>query len=224
VARSTHSAVLFALLVAFALAAPSAQATTLTLELDFEFSGASDPGGTPPWVTATFDDSYGGSNQVELTLATNNLIGSEFVSEWYLNFDPSLDPTDLTITHLSGQDAAQGVAVGENLFKADGDGHYDIRFDFHPPANSDKFLAGEESVWVISYTGDIDVSSFDFYSVESTGNGVYTSAAHIQGIGDGDSGWIGSDGAPPPPVPEPTAALVFGIGAVLMGARARSQR
>jgi hypothetical protein len=35
---------------------------------------------------------------------------------------------------------------------------------------------------------------------------------------------FGSDGAPLVPVPEPTAALLFGIGVVLMGERVRRQR
>ncbi len=35
---------------------------------------------------------------------------------------------------------------------------------------------------------------------------------------------FGSDGAPLAPVPEPTAALLFGIGVVLMGERVRRQR
>ena len=141
------------------------------------------------------------------------------------------DLADLTITYQNGQTAnnvdigGDLIDIGENLYMADGDGFYDINFDFPPPPGTDKFWSGEESVWLISYTGDIDVHSFDFGS-EGGSKGSFTSAAHVQGIdGDPDSGWIGSgdDTPPPPPVPEPTAALVFGIGAALMGTRARRQ-
>ena len=47
------------------------------------------------------------------------------------------------------------------------------------------------------------------------------------GQSDGFEEWAigeGTGGGTTPPVPEPTAALVFGIGAVLMGARVRNQR
>ena len=74
-------------LIAFVM---PAQASTLTLDYDFEFSGAQAPEGQAPWLTATFDDSYGASNQVLLTLETDGLVGTESVDDWYFNFDPDL--------------------------------------------------------------------------------------------------------------------------------------
>jgi hypothetical protein len=41
------------------LASATAQASTLTLGLDVEFSGGQAPAGVAPWVTATFDDATG---------------------------------------------------------------------------------------------------------------------------------------------------------------------
>ena len=53
-----------------------AGAATLTLGLDVEFSGGTTPAGTPPFLTATFDDSFGGPNDVRLTMSSSGLVGA----------------------------------------------------------------------------------------------------------------------------------------------------
>lgn len=83
----------FALGVVALAGAGSAGATTLVLGLNTEFSGGTAPSGTAPWITATFDDSFGGPNTVRLTMSANNLVGTENVKGWYFNFDPALNPT-----------------------------------------------------------------------------------------------------------------------------------
>jgi hypothetical protein len=206
------------------------QAASVTFNLDYEFSGAQQPQGTAPWATATIDDSFGGPNTVRLTMSTGGLVGSEFVSGWYFNFDPALDPTLLTFTAIDAADSTpDSVQTGVNAYKADGDGFYDILFAFPPPPGNDpvKFTAGEQVVYDISYVAPISASSFDFFSSPGGGAGVYRSAAHIQSIADPNycdgstpdlsgacgSGWIGDGGEPPSAaVPVPAAVWLFGSG------------
>jgi len=87
-----------------------------------------------------------------------------------------------------------------------------------PPGNGDSRLTGGESiVYDITYGSAIDVSSFDFMSVNGGGAGNYSAAAQIQNIdGNGnESGWIA-------PIPEPSTALLLALGLGFMGGRRRT--
>ena len=178
------------------------------------------PEGTAPWITATFDDSFGGANTVRLTMSANNLVDSESIASWFFNFDPLLDPTDLIITAVSiGAIGTTVVDTGANLFMADGDGFFDIMFDFPPPPGNEpaRFTAGETVVYDFTYIAPLTVDDFDFGSELGGGSGVFNSAAQIQGIGpqDNDSGWIGT------PVPEPGTGALLSLGLVILSARRR---
>jgi hypothetical protein len=206
-------------LVALSGTAP-AGATTLTLGLDVEFSGGTAPSGTAPWIAATFDDSFGGPNTVRLTMEADNLVGTENVKGWYFNLDPSLNPTLLTFAVVGTPGSTpNSIGKGVDAFKADGDGFFDILFDFPPPPGSAaaRFTAGETVVYDITYTGPLDASDFSFPSVNGGGNGVFLSAAHVQQTGGGSgSGFIGI-------VPEPGTAALLALGlAGVVGARRRS--
>ena len=88
--------------IAFAL---SAQATTLTFGLDCEFSGATAPVGDAPWITAIFDDSFGGDNTVRLTMSASNLMGTEFIDDWFFNFDDNLNVENLSFIPVDTSDS-----------------------------------------------------------------------------------------------------------------------
>lgn len=218
-----HSVVgaLLAGAAAIALSAPSALAG-IVFELDTEFSGADEPEGPPPWLRATFDTI--GVDTVGLTMETIGLVEEENVDVWYFNLDPSLDPTALSIVYHSGQ-AADTVGTGTNAFKADGDGFFDICFEF--PDSGDRFTGGEVSRYVFSGIAGLTEDSFNFPSrrlPQDEDTDIF-SAAHIRSIDTTDndndgSGWIsggegGRDGTPFIPVP-PAAwggmALLGGLG------------
>ena len=204
-----------------------AGAATLTLGLDTEFSGATPPAsGTTPWVTATFDDSFGGPNTVRLTMTADNLTGGgggENLELFHFNFDPSLDPTALTFSAVDNSASNpenglgdNGIFTGVNAFMANGDGNYDIVFNFPPPpgGGGNRFTGGESVIYDITYTSAIDVNSFNFLSDDGGGQGTFLAAAHIQRINGNESGWIGV-------VPEPSTAALVGLGLMALARRRR---
>ncbi len=100
---------LLVLVGALAFLLSPAEAAILAIDLEVEFSGATPPAGATPWATATFDDSGAG---VRLTMATTNLVGTEFVSEWLFNFDPTLDLSKLVFTAVDTSDSLPVVSAG----------------------------------------------------------------------------------------------------------------
>jgi hypothetical protein len=198
----------------------AAQALTISFDLDYEFSGATAPAGPSPWMTVTFDDSFGGANTVRLTIDNVGLVGTESATGIYLNFDPALDATLLSFTAVDNSDSVpNAINTGTDAFMADGDGFFDIQFDMPPApgAFGPRFSAGESIVYDLTYTSAITASSFDYFSVMGGGTGTYQAAAHVQSIGlaGEDSGWIG-------PVPEPSTGTLLGLG-LLLAVRRRSR-
>lgn len=209
-------------LLLLGLTASSAQATSITFGLDFEFSGGTQPSSsTTPWVTGTIDDSVGGSNTVRFTMSAGNLTGGnggEALAFFYLNFDPLLDAADLIFTVVDNSDSIPNeVLMENNTFMANGDGFFDIAFNFPQPPGSGalRFTEGETVIYDLTYTSAIDVSSFLFFSEMGGGSGEFLAAAHIQRTGGGqESGWIGA-------VPEPGSATLLGLGITALGVMRR---
>jgi hypothetical protein len=195
------------------LGASQGSATTLTFDFNIEFSGGTPPAGPPPWLRATFNDFDNPVGPVRLTMETLGLTGSEFVSEWSFNLDLNLTPTQLTFAPVSiGDSTPTGISTGVDAFQADGDGQYDILFDF-PTANQPgvRFTAGETVEYDIAGIVGLTANSFNFLSAPAGGHGPFFGAAHVQSIGpEGEgSGWVAPGGAP---VPEPATMLLLGFG------------
>ncbi len=209
-----------AVLAVLFCAAAAASADVVEFRMSYEFSGATSPTGSLPWLIVTIDD-CGTAGSVNLTLQAKNLIGNEFVSEWYLNLDPNLNPDDLSFSPPTkfGSFDAPAIDLGENKFKADGDGNFDIMFMFDTGGNaSNKFGVGEKIQYTITGISTLTASSFDFLSDSGKKTG-WPTAAHVQAIGDeSKSGWVS--------VPEPAtlSLLAVGAAALLIGKRRRQMR
>jgi hypothetical protein len=196
-------------------------AAVLTLNLDAVMDGSpTPPQGSSPWISVTFTDL--GTNSVRADFTATDLTGSEFVSEWFFNLDPTLDPSLLTfapITPVTGAFALPTVFAGVDAYKANGGGFYDFKLVFATSGgSSNRFTAGDVLSYQLSHnTGIIDAMSFDFDDVDPIGV-LNRSAAHVQGIGPEslDSAWIAE-------LPEPSTALhaMIVIGAWALGWRHR---
>jgi hypothetical protein len=171
---------------------PRACATSIQFDFNHEFSSGTPPTGTAPWLRAIFSDVAPGS--VSLTLIGVNLSATEFVGGWYFNLDPQMDATQLQFSGpvvSNGAVAAPGIQTGKDKFKADGDGKYDILFSFDTSGDvSQRFTAADSITFTLSGIADLTVEDFNFLSAPAGGHGPFISAAHVQGIGDGLSGWV----------------------------------
>ncbi len=150
--RRRVAATWLTLLIIISFAQP-ARPDTVELPLDFEFSGATPPAGAAPWLTAVFDDQAG---SVLLSLSADGLTDSEHVKVWYFNLDPLLDPAALVFGPPSkiGTFDDPIITTGVDLFKAAGDGLFDIEFKFANAANQGRrFEAGESMTTEITMTG-----------------------------------------------------------------------
>jgi hypothetical protein len=194
-----------------------ANAAEVVLQASFEFSGATPPEGSPPWLTARFDDG-GGTGLVTITLEATNLTDNEYVGAWLLNVAPPLDASDLIFSNLAkvGSFADPIISLGENQFKADGDGYFDILIAFAAfDGLTTRFTAGDS----VSYTvtaPSLTAESFNCLSAPGGGVGPFPMASHVQGIGQEDdkSGWVTT------PEPSYFAVLILG-GLAVMRRRGR---
>lgn len=204
-----------------AILVTSEASAVLTFQLGQEFSGGQAPGGPPPWLTISFTQN--GPNHVTLTLSASGLTGSENVKDWYFNVNNPF-VGNLTFTLESKVGTFDTPSIGQNLdgFSADGGGNYDIDFGFTAGGVASKvFGAGEQDTWDIFGTG-LTENDFNLFAAPHGGNGIYTTAAHVQnttGAGSGGSGFVA-------PVPEPSsmAFLVLGAGAAVCGCVLRNRR
>lgn len=187
------------------------------------------PGGKTPWLTALFEDpdenltGYSFEEGVLLTLAAPNLVGYEFVSNWFFNFGKSLEA--LSFEHLTTASNTVSPAItayseltaDNKLFNAGAGLKFEINIPY-ATSNSGvdysadgRFLDNMISQFLITSTEAI--SAQDFNIAINKAEELFVSVAHIQGIGTTgeESAWVkGYD--PPLPTPEPSTFILLTTG------------
>jgi hypothetical protein len=203
-----------------------AAAAPIVFDLDVQFSNATMPGGPAPWLRATIDDTTVTAGfDVRMTFETIGLTGSEFVSDWYFNIAPAINPATFG---WSGVNIAASSPIVINhstdCCNADGGGLYDLRFSFPTAAGPGRFTGGETVVIDVNWAGGtLTPGDFLYLATPQGGNGPFASAAHIQGIGAAASlsTFVGADITQ---APEPGLLLMLGGGLAALAARRRTRR
>ena len=178
--------------VALSLAgAVSASADTVSYNFG-QVSGGTTPAGSPPWLQALISDS-GVPNTVNLTLSAGNLSGSDFVTCWYFNLNPALNPATLNISVSSTTGSFTGptVQTGANGFKAGPDGKFDLLFGFASTGDdSTRFTSGDSLTYTITGISGLTADDFNWLSTSAGGSGAYSSAAHIESGSPLAGAWV----------------------------------
>jgi len=193
----------------------------LLFELNQVYADSATPQGTPPWLTATFQNL--GPNSVQLSMNSSGLTpgSTEYISSWFFNFNPSSEVLGLAIIPQS-EIVADPIIKATDGAIAGGDLSFDIEFSFAP----NSFNAGKTSIYLISSNAagqPIDALFFDFLSTNNNTpvSTNYYSAANILGITGGLNSWVAAataqtpspgPGPGPAPVPEPATMILFGCG------------
>ncbi len=183
-----------------------------TVDLTTEFSGATPPAGSAPWLRASFADGTGlDAGDVFMHLEAMNLVGTEHVSAWYFNFDDAMSLDHLVVTREAGSHSWESFDPSENGLQADGDGKYDFALGWNNPSSGPNYFdsAGDVTFRLSSTTNEsLDALDFMHLSQAAGGHGPFVTAAHVQGIGDRgtESGWVTG-----------TATVIPVPGGVLLG-------
>ncbi|HZQ46453.1 MAG TPA: hypothetical protein VFC07_05535, partial [Verrucomicrobiae bacterium] len=130
------------------LASERSAAAAFVYKFDDVFDGAK-PGGGSPYITTSFTDLSSGV--VQLKISASGLVGNEYLSGLFLNLDSSEKPGDLNFTYVGGSGgfSQPKISTGENKFKADGVGKFDIDLTFSAKT-SKAFSANEYVIYNIT--------------------------------------------------------------------------
>jgi hypothetical protein len=212
------------LALAMTVATP-ASAAIITFTPDFEYSGSGDD--YTGVITFTLEDVVGGV-QFSIDWAEPAVPdGGQFFTGAYLNVDPAINPTSVTLPAGFGTCTGCALSVfasGANAFGAAGGGLFDLFFGFPTANQGGRFEQGDS--YTVLLGGPITTDSFLFESSPSGGNGTWQAVARVQGLGlrNGGSGWFGDDTPDIPNVPEPALLTLFGLGLAVGASRLRQAR
>ncbi len=146
------------------------------------------------------------------------MTSAESLSSLLLNLNPADSPGDLSFAYVSGTGsfAHPTITTGENKFKANGDGKYDIDLAFSAKANK-IFTTGDSLTIDITGTGLV-AADFDYLSKPSAGGaGPFLAAAEFECTTTPSiTEWLAPVGLTP--VPEPGTISFFAAGGALWAA------
>src|SRR5262245_40770395 len=213
-------------MAAVSLAAPRALAADYVYQFNNAFSGSAPVSTNRPWIDAIFQTVTPGT--VRLTVTNLTLSASENVDQVYFNLNTALKPANLTFTLVneSGLFKVPKISTGVNKFQADGDGKYDILFNFNSGGTANtRFTAGESVTYYISGIPNLVAADFSYLSAPAGGAGPFYAAAHVQRIGNGTlSGWLSASAMTPLLVPEPTTIALSLLASGVWLVRRASRR
>ena len=147
----------------------------------------------------------------------------------YFNFTDAKNVLDLNVALFSDTSGGSylNTSLGSNLYRADGDGYFDMRLNFSTGANPPQFGPTDTIQFLLS-SSSADLALADFIELSFPGPGEspgpFFGAAHVQNIApNGNSTWLGVGVRPTPfseppgdpvPVPEPASLMLLGSGLV----------
>src|SRR5262245_29001076 len=97
--RFSNRASLLLTSLVMVVAAVGVRATVLSVRLYLDFDGAAPAATNMPWFNLNFQGV--GPGQVLLSISANGLTGTEFLSDFYLNLNPLLNPHKLSFRRVS---------------------------------------------------------------------------------------------------------------------------
>jgi hypothetical protein len=213
-----------------------AAGAAITMSFGETFSNNVNPGGSGPWLLINFNDATASAgNDIRITMTAVGLEDDEFISNVYLNIATQYPVGSFSGQVISNPDGSfAGALYQQNSYKADGDGLYDLLFNFQT-SGANRFGAGEQFVFDLNLiSGMLTLAQFVELSFPDGGSGPFFGAAHLQGIvpnNGGDSTWIrpnlppSSDDPPgdDPVVPEPATIAMMGTGLIAIAAKMRKR-
>lgn len=189
-----------ALALAFSMFASRADATSITFDLNYVYTGAQ-PGSALSWLTFTFRDTTDCSpgpcaaDKVQLLMVASLEAGSEFITQ--TNFNSALPLSSIAYTSGTGSFKVQSISPYDpDEYNAGAHILFDVQADFstsNSNGGSKRFNGTDTALFTITGTG-INANTFNVPTpIDGTKPRLWASA-HVQGIsetGCGTSGWIG---------------------------------
>src|SRR5437016_2950350 len=177
--RSTKAKLYIGLVVVGILFSPALRASSIIYDYDEVLSGVP-PTGAAPWLTAVFSDN--GPSTVQLTLTAPGLLGHEFVSQWFFNLIPALDPAKLIFTETasSGSLSLPTITAG-----AASDATYNILLNFgYSGAGRTGFSGGDSLTYTITGIAGLMAEDFLYGHTPIAGHEPFYTAAYVETTGE----------------------------------------